>query len=59
MVLKIVYSNINEAVSLDAPETRVKEVNLRLYVDSYHGGEKENRGSRTGLIIYTNKELIQ
>jgi hypothetical protein len=38
----------------DAPIPRGKEVDLRLFVDSYHAGEQLTRRSRTGFVIYLN-----
>ena len=43
---------------MDAPEPHGKEVNLHVYVDSDHAGDKETYRSRTGFIIYTKKALI-
>jgi hypothetical protein len=41
-----------------APITRGKEVDLRLFVDSDHAGEKFTRCSRTGFVIYLNMSQI-
>jgi hypothetical protein len=38
----------------DAPVSRGNEVDLRLFVDSDHSGEKFTRHSRTGFVIYLN-----
>jgi hypothetical protein len=46
--------NVEEAIPLDAPESRGKEVDLRLYVDSDHAKEKQTRRSRTGYFILLN-----
>jgi hypothetical protein len=48
------YGNVKEAIPLDAPESRGKEVDLRLYVDSDHAGEQLTRRSRTGYFIFMN-----
>jgi hypothetical protein len=48
------YGNVEEAIPTDAPESRGKEVDLRLYVDSDHAGEKLTRRSRTGYFIFLN-----
>jgi hypothetical protein len=45
-------------IPLDAPFTRGKEVDLRLFVDSDHAGEKFTRRSRTGFVIYLNMAPI-
>ena len=41
------------------PDTREKEVNIHMYVNSDHAGEKETRIYRTGFLIYMNKTLVQ
>jgi hypothetical protein len=48
------YGNVKEAIPTDAPEPRGKEVDLRLYCDSDHAGEKLTRRSRTGYFIFLN-----
>ena len=53
------YGNVKETVSPDAPETCGKEVDLHMYVDSEHAGDKETRISRTGFLINMNKVLVQ
>jgi hypothetical protein len=45
---KIFYGNVEESIPSNAPEPRGKNVDLRLYVDSDHAGEKRTRRSRTG-----------
>jgi hypothetical protein len=45
-------------VPSDAPVYRGKEVDLRLFVDSDHAGEKFTRCSRTGFFIYLNMAPI-
>ena len=52
------YGNVREAIPLDAPEPRGKEVDLRLYLDSDHAGDKLTRRSRTGFFIFMNTALI-
>jgi hypothetical protein len=42
----------------DAPIPRGKELDLRLFVDSDHAGEKITRRSRTGFVIYLNMSSI-
>jgi hypothetical protein len=53
------YAEAKEAIPLDAPEPRGKEVDLRLYVDSDHAGVKVTKRSRTGFFIFMNNALIQ
>jgi hypothetical protein len=49
---------VNEMILSDAPATRGKEVDLRLFVDSNHSGEHFTRRSRTGFGIYLNMEPL-
>ena len=53
------YGNVKEVIPPNMPETRGKDVDFRIYVDSYHAGDKSTSRSRTGLLIYTNMALIQ
>ena len=48
------YGKGNEALPPDVPPPLVKEVDLRLYVDSDHSGNKAMRQSRTGYFIFLN-----
>ena len=41
------------------PEPCGKEVDLCLYVESDHAGDNDTWISRTGFMMYKNKELIQ
>ena len=43
----------------NAPEVRGKPVDLAMYVDSDHAGEKRTRRSRTGFLIFANSALVQ
>jgi hypothetical protein len=40
---KSFYGNVEESIPSNAPESCGKEVDLRLYVDSDHAGEKRTR----------------
>jgi hypothetical protein len=51
---KSMYGDVKEMIPSDAPIPRVKEVDLRLFVDSDHTGEQFTRRSRTGFVIYLN-----
>jgi hypothetical protein len=42
----------------NAPVPRGKDVDIRLYVDLDHAGEKVTRRSRTGFLVYVNGALI-
>jgi hypothetical protein len=55
---KAIYEEIKEAVPIDSPTPLGKEVELRLYVDYDHAGEKFTRHSRTGVVICLNMAPI-
>ena len=40
------------------PEPRCKDVDLRLFVDADHAGDKSTRRSRSGFFIFMNMALI-
>ena len=52
------YGDVKEAVPLDMPEPRGKSVDLRMFVDSDHAGDKRERRSRTGFFIFLNSALV-
>ena len=49
---------MKEAIPPKAPDPRDKEVDLRIFVDSDHTGDKLTRRSRTGYIIFLNNAPI-
>jgi hypothetical protein len=51
---KSMYGDVKEIIPSDAPVSRGKGVDLRLFVDSDHAGEQFTRRSRTGFVIYLN-----
>lgn len=53
------YGNVKEAIPLNAPKARGREVDLRLFVDADHAGNTVTRRSRTGYYIYLNSAPIQ
>ena len=53
------YGNSKEAIPLNMQEPREKDIDVRMYVDSNHTGEKSTRRSRMGFLIYTDVALIQ
>jgi hypothetical protein len=55
---KSMYGDVKEMIPSDAPVPRVKEVDLRLFVDSDHSGEQFTGRSRTGFVIYLNMAPI-
>ena len=52
------YGNVTEAIPPDAPTPHGKEVNLHLYVDSDHAGDKYTCRSQTGFFLFLNSTLI-
>ena len=52
------YGKAQEAIPPNAPEPRGKDVDLRMFVDSDHAGDKRTRRSRTGFIIFLNMAPI-
>ena len=52
------YGNVKEAVPPNAPKPLGKEVELRMFVDSDHAGDKATRRSRTGFMIYVNMSSV-
>jgi hypothetical protein len=52
------YGDVMEPVPLNAPEPRGCDIDLRMFVDSDHAGDKLTRRSRTGFIIYLNSSPI-
>ena len=52
------YGYVKEAIPPNAPDTRGKEVDLRIFVDSDHAGDKLTRRYRTGYIIFLNNVPI-
>jgi hypothetical protein len=52
------YRDVKEAMPPNAPVPRGKDVDIRLFVDSDHAGDKKTRRSRTGYLIFINDVLI-
>ena len=52
------YGDVKEAIPPNAPKPRGKGVDLRLFVDSDHAGDKVRRRSRTGFFIFLNSAPI-
>jgi len=46
------YGHVKEAIPPNAPKSRGKDVDLRIYVDSDHAGDKQTRRSRSDFFIY-------
>ena len=52
------YGDVQDTKPLNAPKTIDKDVNLRMFVDSDHAGDKSDRRSRTGYMISMNISMI-
>ena len=52
------YEGAVEAIPHNSPPPRGKEVDLHMFVDSDHAGNKQTRRSRTGFMIYMNMSLL-
>ena len=52
------YRDAKEALHSNAPKPLGKEIELRMFVDSDHAGDKSSRRSRTGFMIFMNMALI-
>ena len=52
------YWDVQEAKPLNAPKPLGKEVTLRMFVDSDHAGDKSDRRSKTGYILFINMATI-
>jgi hypothetical protein len=55
---KSMYGDVKEMIPSDAPFPHGKDVNLRLFVDYGHAGEKFTRISRIEFVIYLNMAPI-
>ena len=55
---KAFYGDVKEALPPNAPKPLGKEVVLRMSVDSDRAGEKVDRRSRTGFVIFMNMAMI-
>ena len=49
---------MKEAIPPNSHDPKDKEVDLRIFFDSNHKGDKLTRRSRTGYIIFLNNALI-
>ena len=52
------FGDVKETIPLNVPEPRGKEVDLRIFVDSYYSGEKLTRQSKTEYIIFLKNSPI-
>ena len=52
------YGDVKEAIPTNTPGPRVKEVDMRIFAESDHEGDKLTIRSRTGYIIFLNSAPI-
>jgi len=52
------YGEVEEAIPPNAPLPQGKEMDLTMYVDSDHAGDKRSRRLRTGYFILMNSALV-
>ena len=52
------YADAKEPISPNAPEPRGKPLEIHLFVDSDHGGDRMTRRSQTGILIFCNRAPI-
>ncbi len=52
------YGKVEEPIPPNAPEALGKEVDLHMFVDSDHTGDKRTRRSQSGFLVYLNTVLI-
>ena len=52
------YGDSEEAIPADMTKPLGKEVDLRMFFNSDHAGDKKTRRSRTGFLIFFNMALI-
>ena len=53
------FTATREAIPPNALEPRGRPVQLRMYIDSDHAGDKQTRRSRTGMMIFCNTAMIE
>ena len=56
--MRRIYCDTREEIPDNVPEIRGKEVQLNIFVDADHAGNKVTRRSQTGILIFLNKDLI-
>ena len=53
------YQDVKEVITVNAPEPRGKEVDIHMFVDNDHAGEKVFRRLRSDFLICMNTDLVQ
>jgi len=49
---------VHEAIPLNAPQARSKDIDLTMYIYSDNAGDKQNRRSSSALLIYMISALV-
>jgi len=52
------YPDAKEEIPADAPETRGRSVQINMFVDADHAGDRITRRSHTGILIFLNRAPI-
>ncbi|KAL7460033.1 hypothetical protein ACHAXS_000501 [Conticribra weissflogii] len=52
------HGDVQEPISPNAPKALGKPVDVRMFVDSDHAGDKQTQRSQSGLLIYVNIALV-
>ena len=52
------YGPMTEAILPDIPKPLGKEIDICMFVDSDHAGDKTNHQSQTGIMIFINMALV-
>ena len=55
---KVFYGEVTEPIPPNAPKPPDKPVDVLMFVDSDHAGDKQTRHSHSGFLIYVNTALI-
>ena len=50
--------DIKESITIDRPEPQGKEVDLQMFVNAVHAGDKQTRYAQTGFFIFLNSAVI-
>ncbi|KAL7447636.1 hypothetical protein ACHAXS_000034, partial [Conticribra weissflogii] len=52
------YGEVTEPIPPNAPKPLGKPVDVRMFVDSNHAGDKQTRHSHSSFLIYVNTALV-
>ncbi len=55
---KVFYSDITEPIPSNAPKPLGEPVDVHMFMDSNHAGDKQTRRSCSGFLIYVNTVLV-